>query len=108
MVVVDLEVAFRLYGKVDKRMLLEKLKHVVEKPDASRYLSLAGTVEVQLKGNLRFLGVARYFSRSHGDIISNKPGVLQGRLSKATRLRRLRDVFADDVAFEVDGIADLL
>ena len=89
-------------------MLLEKLKHVVEKPDASRYLALAGTVEVQLKGNLRFLSVARYFSRSHGDIISNKSGALQGLLRKTGSFRLFSNILADDVAFEIDGIADLL
>ncbi len=66
------------------------------------------TQPYQLTQDAAHLPRSAFLPRRAERRISNKPGVLQGRLSKATRLRRFRDVFADDVALEVDGISDLL
>ena len=69
-VVVDVNVAHRLDREVDQRVLLQKLKHVVEESDPRVDSPLARTVEVQLEAYLRLLRVAFNLRCSHADIIS--------------------------------------
>ena len=42
------------------------------------------------------------------NMVSNKSGALQGLLRKTRSFRLFGHILADDVAFEIDGIADLL
>ena len=65
MVIIDIKIARRLHRKVDERMLLQKVKHMVEETDARIDGPLAGTVKVQAQGNPGFLRISLYHGFSH-------------------------------------------
>mmetsp|Transcript_24757 Transcript_24757/g.58932 ORF Transcript_24757/g.58932 Transcript_24757/m.58932 type:complete len:208 (-) Transcript_24757:16-639(-) len=58
-VVADVQVALALEGEINAAVLGHSAEHVVEEPDAGVDVILADAVEVDLAGDLRFLGLAR-------------------------------------------------
>src|SRR5437867_9109263 len=80
MVVIDVEIAARLYREVEETMAREAVKHVVEEWHPGINLATACAVDSKSNGNLSFAGIAADFreSRHRRILLVGRDWILSG------------------------------
>jgi hypothetical protein len=68
-VIVDVQVALARDSHIDQCVACQLVEHVVEKPDAGLIVILAGTIEIDLDGNVGFGSFARDGCCPHGGLL---------------------------------------
>jgi hypothetical protein len=64
-VLINMQIAYRLYFQVDQRVPRQLFKHVIQKSDACRNFVNAGAVQINLYINRRFIGFTADCTFSH-------------------------------------------
>jgi hypothetical protein len=68
-VLIDMQIANRLYGQINQRVPRQLLEHMIEKADPCRNIILARAVEIDRNIDRCFMGLAADITCAHGGAI---------------------------------------